>query len=184
MSKKVTIFTLLPLIFSMLVFIGSESLYSVIFVLITILPYFCFNIYLDITKKSIQSRRVRGLSAYIGLIIMSLYSLYPAIIKISPLMTSLIFLIVGLGAFKYRELIAEILFSGKKRYTKYRAIYWIYAAILLLLGGGGYYPTTKNVIEKLGENSDVYFSTIFFLFSLWFLVFAQGSIPKFTKFKE
>jgi len=183
MLKKVSSFTLLPLIFSMVVFIGSESVYSVVFVLLTILPYFCFNIYLDITKKSSHSRRLRGVSGYIGFIIVSLYLLYPAFLKISPLITSLIFLIVAFASYKYRESIARILFNSRKKDTKYRAIFWIYAFILLFLGGGGYYPTTKRVIENWGVHSGLFLSSLFFLFSLWILVFAQGSIAKFTKFK-
>ncbi|MDZ5474414.1 hypothetical protein SM124_22220 [Bacillus sp. 31A1R] len=183
MSKKVTSFTLLPVFFSMWVFWGSEDVYSVIFVLITILPYFCFNIYLDMTKKSSHSRKIRGLSAYIGMIIVSLYLLYPALTKISPLITSLIFLIVTFVSYKYRESIARILFSRNKEDTKYRASYWIFALVLILLGGGGYYPTTKRVIERWGEHSEVFYSTFSFLFSIWILIFAQGSIAKFTKFK-
>jgi hypothetical protein len=186
LAKKVTIFTLFPLIFSIVVFSYTEfSKGSLIFIGGTLFPYFVFNLFLDFTNKSTKSRKARGYSGYFAFILTSIYLMVPAYLTIQSLIIIIIWLLLSIGSFIFRETIIAILLSETRNYSAIKVGYWASAAVVLLLGGGGYYPATKKIITNFGENaSAIYFSFIFLFFSYWFLIFAQGTIAKFTKYEN
>lgn len=184
MSKKVTIFTLLPLFFSLIVFSYTDlTKGSLFFIGGTLLFYLLINLYFDLSKKSVESKKIRGVSAYIGFLIISIYLIVPVFLTFSPVVAIMIWIGAMVLAFALRETFATALFSNSRKHRPIKIVFWVSAGIAIMLGGGGYYPTTKRVLERLGEDTgDIYFSFIYLFFSVWFIIFAQSSTTRFTKF--
>jgi hypothetical protein len=143
-----------------------------------------FNLYLDFSNKSTQSRKTRGFSAYLGLLLTSVYLMIPSLVYLSNWFIVL-WVVIGSVAFVYREALVAALLNGSKRFRAIKILFWSTGEIAVLLSGGGYYPNVKRIFENLGEGTDmIYLSSVLLLFSLWFLVFAQSTIARFTKFEN
>jgi hypothetical protein len=169
LAKKVTIFTLFPLIFSIVVFSYTEfSEGSLIFIGGTLFPYFVFNLFLDFTNKSTKSRKARGYSGYFDFILTSIYLMVPAYLTIQSLIIIIIWLLLAIGSFIFRETIIAILLSETRSYSAIKVGYWASAAVVLLLGGGGYYPATKKSLRILVKMLRQ------FIFLLYFCSFLIG----------
>lgn len=186
MSKKVTIFTLLPLFFSFVVFSYTDlTKGSLLFIGGTLLLYLLINLYFDYSNKSVESKKIRGFSAYLGFILISIYLIVPVFLTVSPWIAIFCWILMMVVAFVLRETFAAAILSNSKKHRPIKITFWVSAALVIMMGGGGYYPTTKRVLERLGENtSDIYFAFIYLFFSLWFIIFAQSTTTRFTKFNN
>ncbi|WP_108672181.1 hypothetical protein [Peribacillus acanthi] len=186
MGKKVLIFTLLPLVFSFALFsVVDFNLGSVSFIGVTLLAYFLFNLYLDSSKKSMNSRRLRGLSAYLGFLLCSIYLLSPAVFVLNGWIVIVLWIVVFALSYRFREILLSSILSSGNGNRSIRFIYWGSAVVVLLIGGGGYYPVTSRILNQFqGDSASIFLSFIYLFFSLWFLIFAQSSIAKFSKFKD
>ncbi|WP_163102954.1 hypothetical protein [Peribacillus alkalitolerans] len=186
MGKKVLIFTLLPLVFSFALFsVVDFNLGSISFVGVTLLAYFLFNLYLDSSNKSTNSRRLRGFSAYLGFLLCSIYLLSPAVLLLNGWMVIILWIVFFVLSYRYREILLSSILSNGKGNRGIRFIYWGSAIVVLLIGGGGYYPVTSRILNQYqGDSASIFLSSIYLFFSLWFLIFAQSSIAKFTTFKD
>jgi small-conductance mechanosensitive channel len=189
MSNKVVIYTILPVLFLLAPITYIDfNLKNFILLGSPIILHFLINLYLDFTGISERSDKAKGYSGYFALLITSIFLLIPSIsvYKDSSIrwIFILIWLIVAVLSFVKREVVADSITSGPKQNKIFKIFYFGSIIAVIILGGGGYYPSSSRLAERLGNFALVYFSYIFFFFSLWLLTFTQASTAKFTKFKD
>jgi len=187
--KKVVIFTFLPMIFLLLPLSYLDSMRNFWMISFPILLFFLFNVYLDVSGKSLSSKKLKGFSAYLMFLLVSIYSLVPAIVIYKDTvywLFILIWLIVAIVAYVKREFLVKSILPEKGGNPVFKWVYWLSVGFIILAGGGGgSYGSRTLFVNSIDESFRLtYYSYIFFLFSLWVLILAQSSIAKFTKFKN
>ncbi len=191
MNRSVTPMLFLSFIMGFIaLFVPNYSTSYLVVVLFLFIPLALFSFYLDVTKKN-RSRKKRGYAGYFNFLLFSIFLCLPAVkLNTGHLLFQII--IVGIWAvlygigFVFKEQMLKMVLPSADTSNKLPSLlFWGFIVLLIAAGGGGFYKAPEYFSRLFGHSATMsYFSYLLLLLGYCFLLFAQGSLAKFPKFKN
>jgi hypothetical protein len=191
MNNSVTPMLFLSFIMGFIaLFVPEYSTFYLMIILILFIPLVLFSFYLDLTGKN-RSRKKRGYAGYFNFLLFSIFLCLPAV-KLNEGHLPFQITIVGIWIILYiigfvnkAQMLKMVLPDADTPNKLPSLLFWGFIVLLIAAGGGGFYKSAEYFARLFGHSAAMsYFSYLLLLLGYCFLLFAQGSLAKFPKFKN